>query len=186
MTSTISWHYAPGLQLASAGYGIAPIILSQRIATSDKDIGRRETPAVWFSQDQEWERTAAEAQVRRADGTVLKGATAELQAVYGQGLYRFGLPTETLSPYPKCCKDLGIGLDRRRAMNLAARKVAAIPTQWSTIARDVPLDEHGLVFGYWLHGQWNTAPIEDIQDVVVMCSEILYPQTMAAMRNAGA
>ena len=181
----ISWHYTPGLQLAAAGMGIGPIILSRKIATSIKDIGRRERPAVWFSDDQEWERTAAEAQVRRSDGTVIKGPTAEKQAVYGQGLYRFGLPREMLLPYPGCCRDLGISLERRKSMNVAARRVGAVPTQWRAIDRDVPLDEPGLTFGYWLDGGWKEAPVTDIEDVVVMCSELLYPLTLAAMQDHG-
>jgi len=181
MTTPLSWHYTPGLQFASAGIGIGPIILSRKIATSIKDIGRKETPAVWFSDDQQWERSAVEAQMRRPDGTIGIGRTPEQQAIYGQGLYRFGLPRDMLEPYPACCRTLGISLDRRRRMNMAARKIGSTPAEWRTIARDVLLDEPGLVFGYWLHESWHEADMADIADVVVMCSETLYPMTSKAM-----
>lgn len=181
MENRTSWHYTPGLQLASAGVGIGPILLSRRISVSMAGVGRRETPAVWFSDDQQWETSATRAHVRRSDGSLGGRTTAGEQAIHGQGLYRFGLPSEMLEPYPSCCRTLGISLDRRRLINASARKLGSTPTNWRTLARDVPLDEPGLLFGYWLQDAWHEAAIEDIADVVVMCSETLYPLTAKAI-----
>lgn len=184
MNEPLSWHYTPGLQLASAGVGIGPILLSRRISASTAGIGKRETPAVWFSDDQEWERSATRTQVRQSDGSLGGGLTACDQAIHGQGLYRFGLPSDMLEAYPSCCRTLGISLARRRQINTAARKLGSTPSAWRTLARDLPLDEQGLAFGYWLHDGWHEAEIADIADVVVMCSEILYPLTAKAIAGA--
>jgi len=85
------WHY-------TIWTGRAELILESgviRPATELLDEG--EQPAVWFSRNEDWERSAAQTAIRVFDGK-LKYPSQEAEHRDGGGLWRFGV-TETTAPH---------------------------------------------------------------------------------------
>jgi len=171
----IHWHYTPGIVAATQGKGIKGILDTRAIRPSTEDIGRKERPVVWFSANQVFEPTAAEITIQTASGTMVRAANVEDQAVQAGGLYRFGMPQSRLRSYLLNARELCISLDRRKRLARIAKRFGSGVGDWWFHPEAIQLDDPDLSFGFWLDGQWHSAPVSDAGAVLVRCTEGLLP-----------
>lgn len=125
----LAWHYTPATNLQAileAGY-----LDPERTVMADG-----ERSILWFSTNQFWEATAQKAM---ANGAVVRrlGMAGTYDA--GNGLVRFGVPRELLSPWPKIGKRAGMDKRARAILKSVGEDQGAIPRQWHGTFKRVPV-----------------------------------------------
>jgi hypothetical protein len=126
------WHYTIGLKLAA-------ILEAGELRPSTAGVPAGERPAVWFSRNPYWERTANKAWVVAGRSYVL---TREETEARGNGLVRFQVPPDA-APYDwEDFKRLS-GASRLsiRQMERRAHDLLALSSEWRMTFDPVPQDK---------------------------------------------
>lgn len=118
---TLLWHYTTGEKFVA-------IVEEGLIKPTACRIGPRERPAVWFSTNQWWERTASKI---LESGGKLKALSMLETGAYGKGLVRFGVADETAPVSWSQFRTLsGVSPETYRNLARAGKKHGADPREW--------------------------------------------------------
>jgi hypothetical protein len=148
------WHYTVRLK---------EIIDSGVILPATANVPDRERPIVWFSINQDWERTATNA-IEGPDGTRVD-LDREGLLKHGQTVARIGVGPETAPHHWATLKRLGrIKTRMARGMVRVASECGADPMEWRGTFDPVPSDKWLAIEvyenGFWIPFQYAPLPAE--------------------------
>jgi hypothetical protein len=130
---TLVWHY-------TVGACITEIFRSRCITPTTVNVPIHEHPIVWFSANQEWEKTAWKA-LQTDTGEIRNLYTREEMAAYCDGLYRIGMKPNLLKPWSRLQKLAHIKVAEVRGLEKVARDLGANPFDWWGTIFPVTVDQ---------------------------------------------
>lgn len=125
----IAYHYTIGTRADG-------IFASGEIRPATECVPSHELPVVWFSRNDKWEPTASKG---ITNGRTQRTATMREMALFGNGLFRFGVDAETLIPWRHLLAAAGIRSGTVRRLERAGRKSGALPSDWFGNIGAVPM-----------------------------------------------
>jgi hypothetical protein len=138
------WHYTARLK---------EILESGVILPATANVPEREIPIVWFSTNQDWEKTVTKV-IRRRDGTETGQLSRDDLVAHGFTCARIGVSPETAPHHWVALKRIGrINNATARGLYSEALKKGADPMEWrGTI--DPVMQDKWLAIEIFNEGQW--------------------------------
>lgn len=145
------WHYTTGARFGR-------ILCDGVIKPATAYVAKGETPAVWFSMNQDWEQTANKS-IGCSDGTVRRGDRADTESV-GGGLVRIAVAPETAPHDWTAYRRLsGIPPHHADGLEAVARADGADPADWRASFLSVPRAKW-LAVEVWMGYGWDAISLE--------------------------
>lgn len=139
----IAWHY-------TTGENALLIFESGELRPTSSYIEPGEKPILWFSKTQYWEETANK--MLRLDDGSLRKLTMKETYERGEGLFRFGLPSERATNWPKIASLAGMRSKIRQNLEIAGMRDGADFREWCGLLEPVSI--------FTLYGQKMNADLE--------------------------
>jgi hypothetical protein len=142
----MTWHYTVGTNLVA-------ILESGMLRPAIAGVPAGERPAVWFSMNPVWERTANKSWIVRATGIAYVLSREETETK-GNGLFRFQVRPEA-APYSwdEFKRLSGASRQTIRQMERRARDLLALPQDWRVSFDPVPRDQW-IALDVWRRERW--------------------------------
>jgi hypothetical protein len=125
-----AWHYTTGQKAKM-------IFESGELKPTDAFIEAQEKPILWFSKNQEWEQTANK-MIILPDGNFRQLTTDETRNM-GEGLFRFGIPSLELSPWPRLARSANMRSKIQRALEEGGLRAGADFREWCGLLEPVSI-----------------------------------------------
>lgn len=140
------WHY-------TIGEKVDMIIRDGFLRQSSVGIHPRELPVVWFSSNPIWEATANKA-IMQDDGARLL-TTRQMRDVFGNRMFRFGIPLMKTLPWEHLQKAAKIPRKTQKHMIAAGKAVGSVKSDWFGMIEPVAIED--LLLQKWNddHMRWE-------------------------------
>ena len=129
LAGLIAWHYTTGLHFRG-------IVEAFQLGPARLRVQGAECAVLWFSLNQQWERTAERLD---GEGGGRGGLDREEAHRLRRGRVRFGYPAEKCVPWPQLARKAGIPPHVRVDLERAGRKQGANPADWCGVLNAIPL-----------------------------------------------